>query len=501
MRDYWAGGTCANNHCAYFTNLQSGSVHGFNVGGWVSGLVSSTVFTLVQSTQAEVGSGSVKTPDAVILVNLPIQEPGRNSTTKSIPGTYGQKAGAARTVILRNKSFQKSPDGTTSHFSKWIIVRDNLPSGTERFWVSGGHGSPKYYFFTPGSSTCPGGLVGDLSNGKWPCLLTNLALPSGSGAISGPAFVSPYQPQTVFVIKLGTSPGIEYTTNGGTTFCPAPNLTQLVTGSGQFPLTEDGEGQFNPSARFTDAGEAYHGSTLPMISQVAFDRSDLSTVLVISPLSGVYFGRLGDQTNCTEPTWLALQGPTDNWGYPSTGVLLDGTAFIGTEGRGIFEISSPSSGLQASYFEIDRRLLLRTSAVTLHSSTGSPIPWALYSLIIREQNGQFQTVNGQRTEGDGTVNIPGAAARPAVRACELNFLAMDKMPRHRFASIVQCNRKSQLLSGGPRGSHRDCEGSALVLALGEDEQFVFAETSRCGAFSVFESQITGRKSMVEVRRE
>lgn len=40
-----------------------------------------------------------------------------------------------------------------------------------------------------------------------------------------------------------------------------------------------------------------------------------------------------------------------------------------------------------------------------------------------------------------------------------------------------------------------------MLALGEDEQFVFAETSRCGAFSVFESQITGRKSMVEVRRE
>jgi hypothetical protein len=411
MRDYWAGGTCGSKHCAYLTNLQSGSVHGFNVGGLLKGLVSSTIFTFIQSTQAEVLSGSVKTPDAVIVVNLPIQEPGPNGTTKSIPGIYGQKASSSRAVILRNKSFEKSPDGTTSHFSKWSIARDNLPAGTERFWVSGGHNSPEYYFFTPGSSTCPGGLVGDFVNGKWPCLLTNLALPSGSGAISGPAFVSPYQPKTVFVIQLGTSPGIKYTTNGGTTFCPAPNLTQLVTGSGQFPLTEDGEGQFDPSGRFTDAGEAYHGSILPMISEVAFDRSDLSTVLVISPLSGVYFGRLGDQENCAEPTWLALQGPTDNWGYPSAGVLLDGTAFIGTEGRGIFEISSPSSALSASYFAISRALLLRTSTVTLLSSNSSPLPWELYSLTIRGQNNQLQTVTGQRTDGDGKVNIPRSGCK------------------------------------------------------------------------------------------
>ncbi len=422
MRDYWAGGNCGGHHdCAYLTDLQSGSVHGFNVGGWMSGLVSSTVFTFIQSTQAEVASGSVKTPDAVILVNLPIQEPGPNGT-RSIPGIYGQKVTTARTVILRNKSFDKSPDGTSSHFSKWSIARDNLPAGTERFWVSGGHGNPVYYFFTPSSTTCPGGLVGDISNGKWPCLMTNLALSFGSGAISGPAFVSPYQPQTVFVLQLGTSPGIEYTTNGGTTFCPAPNLTQLVTGSGQFPQTQDGLGKFDPSNRFLDAGEAYHGSVLPMISDIAFDRSDLSTMLVISPLSGVYFGRLGDQAKCTEPIWQALQGPTDNWGYPSTGVLLDGTAFIGTEGRGIFEISGPASGLLASYFEIDRARLLRTTTVTLKSSSGSPIPWALYSLIIRGQGGSLlQAEIGQRTDGDGMIDIPGASVNPTVRACELNF--------------------------------------------------------------------------------
>jgi hypothetical protein len=159
-----------------------------------------------------------------------------------------------------------------------------------------------------------------------------------------------------------------------------------------------------------------------MISEVAFDRSDLSTVLVISPLSGVYFGRLGDQENCTEPTWLALQGPSDNWGYPSTGVLLDGTAFIGTEGRGIFEISSPSSALSASYFAISRALLLRTSTVTLLSSNGSLLPLELYSLTIRGQNNQLQTVTGQRTDGNGKVNIPVAATNPAVRACELSFL-------------------------------------------------------------------------------
>ena len=172
-------------------------------------------------------------------------------------------------------------------------------------------------------------------------------------------------------------------------------------------MTFAGDGTFDPSSRFTDAGETYHGSLLPAISQVAFDRSDSSKVLIVSPLTGVYIGSyaltpvdLNHHHPCAEPPWQSLQGTTDNWGYPSAGVLLDGTAYIGTEGRGIFQIDLPSAGLFASYFAVSSRFAPGAQLATLRSSSGQPIPWAVYTLIVNSQDDQPLSV-ALRTDQNG----------------------------------------------------------------------------------------------------
>jgi hypothetical protein len=275
--------------------------------------------------------------------------------------------------------------------------------------------------------------MGEDGKGGWTCLHQSLALSDNSGAISGPAFVNPYHPQMAFDIRLGATPEIEFTPDGGTTFCPYPNLTALITGSGQFPLTFGGDGTFDPSLRFTDAGEAYHGSLLPAISQVAFDRSDSSKVLIVSPLTGVYLGsyaltplNLKQHRPCAEPPWQSLQGATDNWGYPSAGVLLDGTAYIGTEGRGIFQIDSPATGLSASYFAVSSHFAPGAQLATLKSSSGQPIPWSPYTLVVKSQDDWPVSV-ALRSDQNGVVLMPitvkteTKTGQPRFLACELNF--------------------------------------------------------------------------------
>src|SRR5204863_5066127 len=133
-------------------------------------------------------------------------------------------------------------------------------------------------------------------------------------------------------------------------FVPLPGLTGLVTHSGQLPLSgDDGQGRFNPGDRFSEAGSRYHGGVMSRIANIGFDRANPFRAIVVTPSAVVYYGDLSltgiDRIlglKCKEPTWLALQGTSENWGYPSTGVLLDGTAYLGTEGNGIFQINSPS---------------------------------------------------------------------------------------------------------------------------------------------------------------
>ena len=76
--------------------------------------------------------------------------------------------------------------------------------------------------------------MGEDGKGGWTCLRQSLGLSDSSGAISGPVFVNPYRPQMAFDIRLGATPEVEFTPDGGTTFCPYPNLTALITGSGRF---------------------------------------------------------------------------------------------------------------------------------------------------------------------------------------------------------------------------------------------------------------------------
>jgi hypothetical protein len=423
---------CAGGNCAYLTDLSSDNIKTFNVGGHFSKFTSPTVFSFLQTLDSELRANkAVGKLDAVMWVDLPILDGEGGSP---ISGILGADIKNPRRALIRNRDFASHPDGIGSSFSDWQIERDSLPAGTERFWAADGH-APIYYLYTPNSTACANGLWNQDKSGNWVCLRTGLAFASGSDAPHGPAFANPYDAQQVVWIRLRPAPLVEYTPDGGTTFCALPNLTALVTSSGQLPLTGDANnGIFDPSSRFVDIGSAYHGGPMGRISQIAFDRSRPTTALVVTPSSGVFFGdfeltrlekRMG--IKCKEPRWKAVQPPDANWGYPSTAALLDGLAYVGTEGRGLFQVNAPDSGLAATYFETSASTPLGGKLATLKASDGSAIGWGRYGLRIMGQDGLTQSV-AERTGPNGEIMMPASvtpltsAGAKRHLACELDFL-------------------------------------------------------------------------------
>src|SRR5207237_1499252 len=80
--------------------------------------------------------------DAVMLVYPPLHYI-VNKVSNPVPGTLGQPSSSP--LLIRNTQFAASPHANSSQFQTWTIVANDLPAGSEGFWVSGGHADPVYY--------------------------------------------------------------------------------------------------------------------------------------------------------------------------------------------------------------------------------------------------------------------------------------------------------------------------------------------------------------------
>lgn len=392
FRGFNGGGTCGGGNCAYAVTFGSEIDRSFNIGGRPTPFASPTVFTFIQKLASEATAEPVQ---AAMLVQLPF----RDGDGNPIAGALGTDNPASRTAIIRTADYASTLGVFTSG---WTIAVDDVPAEAERFWVSGGTANPRYFVFTPRSATCPAGLQRRDTTGNWQCLRQDLAFADDEAARelrtmqtfmapAGPVFVDPYNPDIIVALVLGANPRVDLTLNGGNDWCPMPALTGLATESGRFPLAgDDGFGRMNPDTRYGQSGlgNRYHGSILPRIAQVAFDRSYPTRAVVVTPTSGVYYGDFAltametkRGVRCQEPVWRALQKHDDNWGYPSTGTLLDGIAYLGTEGNGVFQISNLDTGLIATYFDLGSTFSPGATAATIRTARGV-VAWGRYVLRI-----------------------------------------------------------------------------------------------------------------------
>lgn len=212
--------------------------------------------------------------DAVMLANLPLTDAKGNP----VPGPLGQPNPRGNPVLIRNTAFAKSPNANVSNFQTWQIESNNLPAGTQGFWVSGGHEQPTYYVFAAQMQ----GLVlfkKDPFNTIWQPLNVSGLL---GGGTFGPAFINPYNPDHLFVL---TATGIKVSVDGGRSFQDDDVLTRLVTGSGRFSLV----GNFSDDPQFSAVGSRGRASPIGTLSHIAFSREDSNEVVAGSAFTGVFY--------------------------------------------------------------------------------------------------------------------------------------------------------------------------------------------------------------------
>src|SRR5262249_34303979 len=149
-------------------------------------------------------------------------------------------------VIIRNRQFINEPDINKSKGSGWVIAANNLPAGTTKFWVSGGHANPVFYVLTAQNNDLHlfKGLGGPPHSQvtQWQQLnvqgsVLEQRFPISqilNGGILGPVFVNPYNSYQLYVL---TAAGVRSSVNGGFSFELDNDLTGLISDSGKYPLT------------------------------------------------------------------------------------------------------------------------------------------------------------------------------------------------------------------------------------------------------------------------
>lgn len=355
--------------------------------------------------------------DMVMLVQLPLT----NTDGTVVSGALG--SGSKRFALIRNKHFEANPDGPAAGFAGWEIVSDSLPQGTSRFWVAGGHASPKYYVYTDGSnSTCQNGLfsrkleIVPRGQSAWKCLISDLPDSAKNGDLYGPAFVNPFNPNMIFVAagdSVATS-SIQISTDGGSHFCKLPALKSLVTDSDRFNLVDS----FNPGASFNPLGSRFHGDSFNVPEQIVFDRYAPSRMLVASPYTGLFYGVSATAStgslSCTDPSWSEpswfnlsphLPKPAP---YISDIALVNSSAIVATRGRGTFALSNIKAAQPATYFVTERIISQGNPVATLRRSEKAVVPWGRVIVTALAGSSRSRVINQieVRSDADGHVRLP-----------------------------------------------------------------------------------------------
>jgi hypothetical protein len=142
---------------------------------------------------------------------------------------------------------------------------------------------------------------------------------------SGPVFVNPYQP-TLYVL---TSAGVRVSTDGGDTWNDETELTNLITGNGNFPFVDNFNGGNTDNTSFNQAA-----AVMSTLSAMAFDHENPNQVLAASPFTGVFYNA-GDGRG-----WHRLRSFLPTHAAISAVGIDGGTAYIATQGRSLLKLET-----------------------------------------------------------------------------------------------------------------------------------------------------------------
>jgi hypothetical protein len=281
--------------------------------------------------------------DALLLTPLPLTYDSGNGKTAIVKGPPGisPPAQGNALVILRNPQYLEHPE-IDSSAQGWSIFANNLPAGTHKFWVAGGHARPILFLLANqngqehlyrGTGMQPPSVVSGWTelnvqgNGlqpqPWP---TPQIL---AGALNGPVFVNPWNSQQLYVL---TQPGVMYSFTGGFSFTIDQALTNLVNGQGKFPMTGDFSGSTPLSGPVIDFGNSYISAHMGTLSAVAFNRESINERVAASPFSGLFYSPgNGIWTDLSK----ALPKPASS--VSDVGLVGD-QLYVTTEGRGVLNI-------------------------------------------------------------------------------------------------------------------------------------------------------------------
>jgi hypothetical protein len=329
----------------------------------------------IQFIQTLKGEGQNPLLDAVMLAHLPLTDANGNP----VPGPLGQPNPSGSPVLIRSTQFAANPDANISKFQNWNIEANDLPMGTQGFWVSGGHTNPVYYLY----SREAGGVVlykRNSSGSGWQLLLSNLQ----DGGSFGPAFVNPYNPNMLYVLAAN---GVKVSFDGGANFQDEVTLTALLTGSGTFPFTGNFSGG---NGQFVSIGS--RANAMGTLSDMAFYRDNPNRVVAASPFTGVFYTS-GD--GC----WRDLSPYLPRPHTPVSSVGIDCEAiYAGMEGRSLVRI--------VGYREKRMHDLLHLTGV---SNVDARLKYTFRPLLGCPWQ-PFIDVNAQASNNPGILNAVACAA-------------------------------------------------------------------------------------------
>ena len=203
----------------------------------------------------------------------------------------------------------------------------------------------------------------------------------------------------------------------------------MATESGRYAMT----GVFGPDPAFTEAGSRFHGYPFSVPSDIGFYRHGPQNIVVASPYTGLYAGRLPgtgpNRQNCAsagfvEPTWKDLSPfmPSGS-AYVSSVSYIGGSAVVFTAGRGVYAIANIRAALPATYFSTASQVQSSGAIASPRHANGTPLPWGRVHMKVMEAASRNIVVNKVivRTGTSGEVLVP-TMLQPGDYIADLQFL-------------------------------------------------------------------------------
>ncbi len=158
-------------------------------------------------------------------------------------------------------------------------------------------------------------------------------------------------------------------------FCTLPILEALITEAGRYNLV----GSYDPDVTFQDVSSRFHGDPLAVPSHISFNRHVPTSLLVVSPFTGLYLGTVSASTTNAGQCVESWQDLTPS--LPTSRAYITGTGFVGdialitTEGRGAYAIYDASTAQPASYFDTQASAQVGGQVATLRDGKGAAVAW------------------------------------------------------------------------------------------------------------------------------